>query len=78
MNRQFFMGILAAFGTMMAIQDWYGLDGYVQMVRDNWIDLPWWVGFAVAVLATLLGRDKTPNGQGKPTAANEMDEGENT
>ncbi len=55
------MGAATALWVMMMIQDWYGLEGYIQHVRDHWIELPWWVGGAIAALSAWLGRDKTPN-----------------
>ena len=61
MNRQFAMGAATALGVMMMIQNWYGLDGYIQQVRDYWIELPWWVGAAIAAWCAWLGREKTPN-----------------
>jgi len=61
MNRQFAMGAATALGVVMMIQNWYGLEGYIQHVRDHWIDLPWWGGAAIAAWCTWLGRDKTPN-----------------
>lgn len=31
------MGALAAFSIVAAIQDWLGLEGYIQHLRDTWI-----------------------------------------
>lgn len=61
MNKQFATGVATTLGVVMMIQDWYGLEGYIQHVRDHWIDLPWWVGGGVATGCAWLGRDKTPN-----------------
>ena len=61
MNRQFAMGAATALGVVMMIQDWYRLEGYIQHVRDHWIELPWWVGGGIAAWCAWLGRDKAPN-----------------
>lgn len=60
MNKTFSCGAAAALGFMMAIQDWYGLDGYIQHVRDHWIELPWWVGASICVVATIAGNKAQP------------------
>lgn len=61
MNRQFAMGAATALGVVMMIQDWYGLEVYIQHVREHWVELPWWVGGGIAAWCSWLGRDKTPN-----------------
>lgn len=40
----FFCGVSAAGGFMMFFQDLKGLDGYIDYLRNNWIDLPPIVG----------------------------------
>jgi len=52
MSRAFRAGIVAALSAHMAIQDWYGLEGYIQHLQTWWVDVPWWVS-AVACLVAI-------------------------
>ena len=61
MSRHFYMGALAAFSIVAAIQDWLGLEGYIQHLRDTWIDLPWWISACTFVFAIWLGSDRSTN-----------------
>lgn len=57
-NRQFVMGAGTALWLVMMVQDWYGLEAYIQHLRDHWIDLPWWVDGVMAAWCAWLGLDK--------------------
>lgn len=46
------MGFTAA--LFMLIQDWMGLEGYIEYLRGAWINLPWWVGGGLALLIGLV------------------------
>lgn len=51
---QFVLGFAACAALNMAIQDWMGLEGYIEHIQKPgmWLDLPWWVGGFVVVLVT--------------------------
>lgn len=51
----FFCGVSAAGGFMMFFQDLKGLDGYIEYLKNNWIDLPPVVGAAGMALNIFLG-----------------------
>ena len=55
------MGALAAFSITAAIQDFLGLEGYIQHVRDTWINLPWWISACIFLFAIWFGNDRGPN-----------------
>lgn len=58
---QFYLGILALSGILMAHQDYLGLEAYITWTRANWIDLPPWVGlgiFFLALFGALRERDR--------------------
>lgn len=46
----FMMGFFFHIGYSMAVQDWLGLERYIQLCRDNWLDLHWTVGALIAAL----------------------------
>lgn len=50
----FCYGVFFALSGTSMMQDWYGLEGYMALLRDRWIELPWWVSFAVVLLCTWL------------------------
>ena len=59
MNVRFIMGILTALCVMMMIQDLYGLEGYINHLRNSWVEIPWWVSGVFAALFTWLGHDES-------------------
>ena len=48
----FFQGMLFNALTVMLIQDWYGLEKYLEVAKEKWVNIPWWVWvpFIFAVL----------------------------
>lgn len=53
-------GVLFGVGSIMAFQDWLGLDGYIQHLQSHWINLHWGVGVFMAFLGLfiLLAKDE--------------------
>ena len=49
----FWLGFFTCGFGQLAIQDWYGLDGYIARLQDNWVELHWSV-FAVQAVITLV------------------------
>lgn len=47
----FWCGLWAAIGIIMAYQDSLGLEGYIERVRQGWVELPWGVGALIAIIA---------------------------
>jgi|GEM_PF-7037362 len=49
-GRSFWMGYIVAFSTVLFIQGWHGLEGYIEYIQKNWVDIHWsvwvvtWVG----------------------------------
>ena len=41
-------------GIHMTVQDWYGLEGYIEFCREHWIDLHWIWGALIATTALYL------------------------
>lgn len=37
----------------MAIQDWYGLERYIVLARQNWMDLHWSIGGGISLVALM-------------------------
>lgn len=58
MTFAFWCGVLAHGGFMMAVQDWYGLEAYIEFCRLHWIDLHWLVGASITgtALFVYMGR----------------------
>ncbi len=54
MSWSFWCGFAVNTGIHMAVQDWYGLEGYIEFCREHWIDLHWLVGVTIAVVAGYL------------------------
>jgi hypothetical protein len=48
------LGAASVAAGHMAIQDWMGLQGYLEQVATHWIALPWWLGAGLAVACWLL------------------------
>lgn len=51
MTFAFWCGFFASTGITMAHQDWYGLEPYIVMLRERWIDLHWLVGASIVLVA---------------------------
>lgn len=49
----FGLGALGMAGLIMAIQDWLGLEAYIQYCREHWINYPWWAGGTIFLLCTV-------------------------
>jgi len=54
MSWSFWCGFMTDVGIHMAVQDWYGLERYIEFCREHWIDLPWTVGALIAGVAVYL------------------------
>ena len=51
-STSFFCGILAYGSVRSLVQDYYGLEGYIQSCRDHWISA--WVTVPISVLFFLI------------------------
>jgi hypothetical protein len=51
---KFWCGVLFAFGVMMCIQDFLGLEQYITYVRAHWTDMHPMVGALIALVARSL------------------------
>jgi hypothetical protein len=61
-NRDLIYGALITALTSMTIQDYYGLEGYIEHVRNNWTTVSFPVSATVTALVWLMymnGRRKT-------------------
>lgn len=38
----YFTGVMMALALSLLVQDYLGKDGYLALVQNNWINLPWW------------------------------------
>ena len=54
LKRSFVYGYLACAGMHMLIQDALGLEGYIQHVREHWINMPWVIGLGIVLIALAL------------------------
>lgn len=36
-------GVALHMWLRMSVEDWYGLEAWIEIVRRHWISLPWWV-----------------------------------
>jgi hypothetical protein len=50
----FVYGVIAAAASAAAMQDWMGLDAYVEHVKNNWIHLPWTFDILIFIIAVAL------------------------
>lgn len=50
----FFFGYMFHAGHDMFLQDIWGLEKYIEVVRLHWVDLHWVVGLGVMILAVFL------------------------
>lgn len=60
----FWCGWLAHIGITMFIQDWLGLDSYVEFVAENWVNMSYMWGaaiFAVPILYYYNKRNEVAN-----------------
>lgn len=53
-NTHFSLGICTVGAVYMAIQDWYGLQGYLELVASHWIELPWQFSAVMAVACVCI------------------------
>lgn len=44
----FVMGMVYLWGMFMCVQDFYGMDHYIEYVRNNWVDMHWSVGLTIS------------------------------
>lgn len=54
MTFSFWCGFLVQGGINMAVQDWHGLEGYIEFCREHWVDLHWLVGATIAGAAFVV------------------------
>lgn len=52
--RSWYYGIAFYMGFTMLIQDYLGLEGYIEFVRTHWTDLHWIVGLLIAACGIFL------------------------
>jgi hypothetical protein len=50
----FSLGAAAYLCTESLIQDWMGREAYIQLVRENWISLPWWLWLMLIIAVMTL------------------------
>lgn len=50
----FFFGYMLHAGHDMFMQDMWGLEKYIAVVRLHWVDLHWSVGLGIMILAAFL------------------------
>lgn len=48
------VGVMMHSFVMMMIQDFYGLDDYIQMCKDHWIVIDWWLWLGPMILVAML------------------------
>ncbi len=58
MTLSFWSGVLAFAGLHMFIQDWLGLERYIEHARMHWWDIHWMWGAAMFALAILFYYNK--------------------
>lgn len=58
--RNFTAGFLSALALSSLAQDWYGKEGYINLVRENWIDSYFTIPLAIVILfyVTFFRSDK--------------------
>ncbi len=54
LNRAWWYGIMFSTGFHMLVQDWMGLEGYIEFVQENWTDMHWIVGLLIATAGLFL------------------------
>lgn len=55
---EFWRGYLLAMCITCSIQDWYGLDAYIQQLKANWWNVPWWLWIIPATIICVLPKKK--------------------
>ena len=45
------LGILLASSLSMFMQDWLGLEGYIEFCRNHWVNLHWAIGAIGVVIS---------------------------
>ena len=53
-KRDFFYGAAAVSLIHLAVQDYFGLDGYIEFLRDNWITMDFSVTATLATIVILM------------------------
>jgi hypothetical protein len=53
-RRSFWYGLGFGFGFDMLIQDWLGLEGYIEFVREHWREIHWMWGLMIAASCMFL------------------------
>lgn len=53
MVRAFVLGMITMLCMISLFQDWMGLEGYIEYLRDHWFDI-WWVLWVLPILYNLL------------------------
>lgn len=54
MTFSFWCGFMTEAGISMAVQDWHGLEGYIEFLREHWINFHWLVGASIAFIALFI------------------------
>jgi hypothetical protein len=54
MTGSFIRGALLCLAIIITVQDYMGLEKYIESLRKHWGLMPWWVGFSVVVLVILV------------------------
>lgn len=47
-------GIIIAFSTVSLIQDYFGLDGYVEYLQENWISSWYTIPIAIVLICVAI------------------------
>ena len=50
----FFRGLALCSALHGVLQDWLGLEGYIQFCREHWVNLSWWL-WVPLIIALLIG-----------------------
>ena len=50
----FFFGYMFARAHSMFMQDLWGLNKYIEVVKLHWVDIHWSIGFGIMVVAAVL------------------------
>ena len=65
-TRIFLSGVVFHYGLTMMNQDLHGLEEYVRLLREHWVNLHWSVGLLVAIAAFIpYYRSQTKEAQDK-------------
>lgn len=53
-KRSFFLGFICHICLASAMQDLYGLEGYIAVVRASWMNTSWWMWAVLGIIAICL------------------------